>query len=101
MTNKEFKKLLAKYAKPGIIKQRKIRDYEAVKKWKLKNPEKETAHRKIFVEKRAGRLEQKACKYCGKLKVHAHHPDYSKPLFVIWVCAKHHALIHKSGQNVE
>lgn len=44
---------------------------------------------------RLGKLIRKPCKYCGNLKVHAHHTDYSKPLQVEWLCSAHHAAWHR------
>lgn len=44
---------------------------------------------------RAGRLVKQPCERCGKAdKVIAHHPDYSKPLEVQWLCSRHHAEAH-------
>lgn len=40
-------------------------------------------------------LDRKPCVICGNAKVEAHHPDYSKPLDVIWLCKKHHGEIHR------
>ncbi len=34
----------------------------------------------------SGRLVRQPCVHCGEKKVEAHHPDYSKPLDVVWVC---------------
>lgn len=38
------------------------------------------------------------CKRCGKSTrsrlLHAHHPDYSKQLDVVWMCAQCHAVTH-------
>ena len=31
---------------------------------------------------------------CSEAKVEAHHPDYSRPLNVVWLCDKHHAEVH-------
>lgn len=46
---------------------------------------------------RDGRLKRQPCSVCGaKLRIHAHHDDYSKPLDVIWLCAKHHAELHRN-----
>lgn len=44
----------------------------------------------------AKELPRSPCEVCGKtIGVHAHHDDYSKPLLVRWLCARHHMQIHK------
>lgn len=43
---------------------------------------------------RDGRLSRKPCEVCGIEKVEAHHPDYSKPKVIRWLCKKHHHEIH-------
>lgn len=45
-----------------------------------------------------GRLKKEPC-YCGETKVEAHHPDYRKPLEVIWACKKHHVELDKMRRN--
>lgn len=35
------------------------------------------------------------CERCGKTKSEAHHPDYTKPLEVIWLCRQCHAKEHR------
>lgn len=40
-----------------------------------------------------GKLIKLPC-FCGELKVHAHHTDYTKPLEVMWLCQKHHVELH-------
>jgi hypothetical protein len=42
----------------------------------------------------SGSLTKKPCAVCGSEKSQAHHGDYSKPLDVIWFCAKHHTEHH-------
>jgi len=43
-----------------------------------------------------GKLEKMPCERCGSsVNVHAHHDDYSRPLDVMWLCAKHHKERHK------
>ncbi len=48
---------------------------------------------------RMGMRKPDICEKCGKKfpigKIHGHHPNYRKPLFVIWVCPKCHRGIHK------
>lgn len=34
------------------------------------------------------------CSICGNKTTHKHHEDYSKPLDITWLCAKHHRLHH-------
>ncbi len=46
-----------------------------------------------------GLVVKESCKICGELKTEAHHNDYSKPLDVIWLCRRHHHLIHRGGKN--
>lgn len=44
-----------------------------------------------------GKLTDKICSVCGSvLNVQAHHPDYSKPLEVIWLCTPCHADEHRN-----
>lgn len=50
------------------------------------------AYAKVAAAKRKGLLIPQPCVACGA-NAEAHHPDYSKPLDVIWVCRGHHRLI--------
>lgn len=43
-----------------------------------------------------GILIKQPCEKCGKVKVDAHHDDYSKPLDVRWLCRKHHLEHHRT-----
>jgi hypothetical protein len=63
------------------------------KKWlhrKETCPEKLTARSRVSSAVRDGRLIKRPCVTCGAIKVEAHHPDYSRPLEVIWLCSQHH-----------
>lgn len=42
-----------------------------------------------------GKLTRLPCEVCGEGKVEGHHPDYFRPLDVVWLCKKHHLEIHK------
>jgi hypothetical protein len=37
--------------------------------------------------------------FCGNPNVQGHHPDYTKPLEVIWLCARHHVQLHSILRN--
>jgi hypothetical protein len=43
---------------------------------------------------RDGVLKKQPCLVCGD-NSEAHHPDYSRPLDVVWLCANHHREAHK------
>ena len=52
------------------------------------------ANSAVAVALRDGVLKKGKCRDCGSAEVEAHHPDYSKPLEVIWFCRKHHRQEH-------
>lgn len=54
------------------------------------------ARNRVYRAVRSGRLIPLACHECGSQISQAHHPDYSKPLEVIWLCPSHHMLLHKA-----
>ena len=73
---------------------RKNRGKENSKRYRAKNPEKYKAHTMVNNAIRDGKITKQPCVVCGNLSVHAHHHDYSKPLDVTWLCAKHHHRHH-------
>ena len=44
----------------------------------------------------SGKLVKTPCHVCGEVQVEGHHPDYSRPLDVVWLCRKHHNEVHHS-----
>jgi len=70
-------------------------------RYKSSNPLKYQAHNKISNALRNGKLIRGVCVICGSKNVHAHHPDYSKPLDVIWLCPKHHKEEHKRLEKLK
>lgn len=41
-----------------------------------------------------GNIIKSPCKKCGNVNSEMHHPDYNKPLYVIWLCRKCHLMLH-------
>lgn len=64
------------------------------KEYKKLHLEKANARVKLQQAVRSGKIKRLPCKVCQKIPSQAHHPDYSKPLKVIWLCKKHHTEIH-------
>lgn len=77
-------------------KKNKLKIKEIVKKWSIKNNKKVKAHWDIEYAIKKGKIIKNSCEICGFKNVDGHHPDYNKPLEVIWLCRKHHKEIHKS-----
>lgn len=73
---------------------RKEHGYANEAAWAKKNPEKTKAHKIIENARRAGKIKYKECVICKSKDTVAHHPDYSKPLEVVFVCRLHHREIH-------
>ena len=65
-------------------------------KYKENNLEKLQCHWKVNHAIRTGKLFKMPCVKCGEVVAEAHHPDYTKPLNVIWLCRKHHKELHRS-----
>ena len=90
-THKDFIKELKKDHKYDINNE-KAR--ESRKKWNENNKEKIKAHKRLETAVCNGSLKRLPCEVCGDIKSQAHHPDYSKPLEVIWLCQLHHKQLH-------
>ena len=64
--------------------------------------ERRRAHRAVQVAMAAGVIERQECDICGTCgSLIAHHPDYSEPLAVIWLCRTHHARVHAEMKRIE
>ena len=60
-----------------------------------REPHKAAASLAVRYAVKVGKVKKLSCEVCGNPKSEAHHPDYSKPLDVMWLCRKHHADIHR------
>lgn len=67
----------------------------AVKKSTLKYYDRQQARQVLNRALNKGLIVRCPCKECGKKDTEAHHQDYSKPLAVVWLCTKHHSVLHK------
>lgn len=66
-----------------------------IKKWQSNNPEKRKAQIALNNAIRDEKIFKNPCELCGSIKkIHGHHDDYSKPLKVNWLCARHHLSVH-------
>lgn len=59
------------------------------------NPKKYVAQSAVGNALHRGDLVKQPCEVCGKSEVHGHHPDYDKPLEVMWLCPEHHSEWHR------
>jgi len=59
-----------------------------------RNKEKIEARLAVRRALESGTLHRQPCQDCGATHVEAHHPDYSLPLSVEWLCRKHHSERH-------
>lgn len=73
---------------------RKAASKKNVAAWREANPKAYKAQNKLNNAVRDGKIKRWPCEICGEERSHAHHKDYSKPLDVIWLCARHHHKAH-------
>ena len=98
-------------ARCGKLKERIQRAYcracEALKvrQWRKTHPltpEQRRKHNARMIARGywvRGKLRQKPCRHCGDANSQRHHPDYSRPLFVIWLCRPCHLKLHVSKRK--
>lgn len=67
---------------------------QATARWQQENSVKRAAHIIVGSSLKSGVLTKAPCVSCGSEKSQAHHEDYSKPLLVVWLCAKCHRARH-------
>ncbi len=80
-----------KYASRAEVLREKAREYRSA------NHEKCSARWKVKEALKTGRLSRPStCSECGgyEARIEAHHPDYSKPLEVKWLCTFCHAALN-------
>lgn len=64
------------------------------KEWRQADRRRTKCHNALIRAVRSGFIKKMACVMCGSQKSQAHHPDYDKPLDVMWLCPKCHRKEH-------
>lgn len=72
---------------------------KAVVRYLGSHPKRRAAHVAIGNAIRDGRITKCPCMVCGAKKVEGHHPDYDRPLDVVWLCTTHHNEAHEIGRQ--
>lgn len=87
----------ANYNRLGLVK---YRGKKYGRKWAKSNQHKIKAQRKAYYAVKKGIIEKKsACDMCGSPgKVQMHHPDYSQPLKVEFLCTPCHGMTRRIDQ---
>lgn len=73
---------------------------KSTERYTRQRPERRRAQNAVNNAIRDGKLKPLECFVCGN-KAEAHHPDYSQPLDVMWLCDKHHKETHKLFREIE
>lgn len=75
---------------------------EISKRWRAENPDAYRAQTAVGNALRDGKIEREPCAICASSEhVHAHHKDYSRPLDVVWLCARCHHRLHAIFPELE
>jgi hypothetical protein len=83
---------------PNFKNWRSRDTYYYRKRSKEKYPQKERARQMVYRARKSGKLMPEPCFICGETEnIEAHHPNYDKPLSVIWLCPIHHREIENEG----
>jgi len=62
-------------------------------------PERVRAAQKLSNAVKNGKVIKQPCFVCGEEKTEGHHPCYSLPLDVVWLCKSHHQQLHREARK--
>lgn len=95
VSDEEKQELLKKWRDAGKLRRQKKKEYQD--RIKANYPEKYLANVKLNRAVMSGLISKPSnCnKCCAHGKIEGHHPDYSKPLKVIWLCTSCHKELHR------
>jgi hypothetical protein len=75
--------------------------YSYVVAYRASNQDKYKAHSLVNAAIKRGLITKHPCIVCGEEKTEAHHPDYSSPLDVVWLCPRCHKQTHAMAKRIE
>ena len=63
-------------------------------------PERIRARQRVYYHKRQGNITPAVCEVCGtSFSIEAHHPDYSEPMDIVWLCSVCHREHHQKERE--
>jgi len=83
------------YREYDCVRSKTTERIEAIKKLARKDDVKRLARIALRNAVARGKVKRLPCEQCGKTPADAHHPDYAKPLDVVWLCRQHHMDLHR------
>ena len=75
---------------PHRLESKRVR----VQKYNKEKSHQKHANSVVAYALKTGKLKKFSCLICGDEKSEGHHPDYSRPLDVVWLCSSHHKQAH-------
>lgn len=75
---------------------------EIHRRYRIRHADRIKANNLVSYAIKLGQIKPKPCEICGKKKpnrIEAHHPDYSKPFAVRWLCVPHHKMQHHTSSK--
>jgi hypothetical protein len=67
---------------------------QASRRKRVRDPLKRKAQTAVANAIRDGKLQRQPCEVCGAEFAEAHHPDYTKPFEIRWLCPEEHRGVH-------
>ena len=96
--SENYRKRIAHYTeyerKRTQNKQRKQRALDYQRRRRIEHRDIERAYRIVQYHLRTGKIKREPCELCQNPSTDAHHTDYSRPLFIWWLCHSCHEMVH-------
>lgn len=88
----------ARKSNPAVQARNRV----AVANWTRRNPAARRARQVLHGALKRGEVKKPTrcqAKGCAKHKIEGHHPDYRRPIEVLWACRSHHRRLH-AGEHI-